>query len=1281
MANDNVIGLAMGLDVSDLKTGLKEVGKIVQQSRNEFNLATAGLDKWTQSSEGLTAKLDQLNKQLDGQKKVVAGYKAEIERVSKLEGDHSVQLEQLKAKLQKAEAEVKKTESSIKKYSDALDDVNENNRKANSELGKLTTTIKKQKEQLADLGDEYKDAVLTYGKNSKEAKSLKKQIETLTGELDDNEKQLKKSEKALEALSYEFEDAESGAEKFQKGMDGLKGIGAGLAGVVAGIGASVAGLATAFLATAESTKEFRTNMGKIEAGFETAGLKAEQATKTYADLYAVVADEGKATEATAMLGQLAKSQEELTIWTETLTGVYATFGDSLPIENLAEASLETANTGALTGGLADALNWAGVNEEKFQEQLDKCTTVQQRQALITDTLNGLYSETAKKYREVNGEVIESNKAQVDLTATMAKLGEKAEPIMTALKKGFNDVLNTMIGLVDGLDFEAITDSIESAFGYFISDVIPSIIDGVKWIIENKDPLIAGIIAIGTAMLTWNVVTMIQGIVTGIKAWTVATEGMTIAQKLMNLAMNANPIGLIITAIATLTAGIIYLWNTNEDFRKAVINAWNKIKETALTVANSVIKFFTNAWTNIKKVWTTTLDWFKKVVTNIGNAFKNIPTLIKNYFSTAWSNAKKAWSSVSSWFKTTVSNITNAFKNIPSTIKNYFVQAWNNLKSVWSGVTSFFSDIIVKIKNAFTSLPKQLTTIGGQLVSGLWNGISDKTGWIVDKVKGFGNSVVKGIKNFFKIKSPSRLMAEMGGYVAEGFGFGIEDNADLAVKPFEDIGQQIKQKMEKLNKDIEKFNLDKMFEDMGVQLDNPFEGITGQALTNTINNEINPALNELKGKAKEAYSALSGKEMSLDTLQDFKTLESSLVDLAQKQLEKKQMLEAKMKRHIEMGEEGAENYERTQQWIELANKEYETTLSMLGEISPQLEEIQAQHEQLSVPDTRSAWQKWLDNADEAIHGSEEKMEEWANGTGKYLEKVTKMGEQVFSTIGEIGGNILEIINNNIDAQIDALDAELEEFQKAQEEKIEVAEKTHEEENAKAQEAYYADLEALEAKKEQELISDTEYAMQKDLLESNLKAKQTALEEQLKQTKLNAQTELEAKEMEIKKKQNALAQKQFNAQKANDIATTLINGATAIVKGFAQLGPIAGAVNAGVQAGITASQVAVIASKKFVPMLAKGGIVDGATHAIIGEDGREAVLPLEKNTGWMDELARRLSSIMVQDMMSWVTPQQVAPVYAGAPVVNNTFNQTINSPHVPSRKELYRDTKNLLTLRRE
>lgn len=986
MAKDTNIGTKFTADVVDLKTGVAEVEKTIKQADKEFNKATAGMDKWSASSEGLEQKLNQLNTRLDAQKAKQKLYQAEIERVSKLEGEHSAELEQLNEKLDSVTIGIAKTEKEIRKYKKSKEDVLKTEREQETVLGKLTTTISEQENELKDLQNEYKDAVVTYGRNSKEAKNLARQIGDLSDDLEDNQKKVKQADKQLELLDKQFDDTGDSAEDFSKGLDGIKSLGATVGKGIATIGASVGALAGAFLATASETKEFRTNMGKLEAGFETSGLKAEQATETYKQLFSVVADEGKATEATAMLGQLAKSQEDLNKWVNISTGVYATFGDSLPIENLAEASLETSKTGKLTGGLADALNWAGISEEGFQKALDKCTTEQERQKLITETLNKTYDDASKKYQQVNKDVIESNKSQVELTETMAQIGEKAEPILTAVKDGFNDVLQAVLKLVEDVDFGAIAEKIKEGFAYFIDTIIPAIINGFQWIMDNKDILITGIVAIGTAMLAWNVVSMIQGIVKAIKGWTVATEGLTLAQKLMNLVMKANPIGIIISLIAGLVSAIVILWNKNEGFRNAVINIWNKVKEAIATVIEAVKTKFNEFKTAVGQILTKVTEVVGKVI---------------------------------EWFQ-----------SIPKKIKE---------KGLIGGIKE----------------------IGTDLVKGLWNGIKDMTKWITDKLKGFGESVLGGIKKFFGINSPSKEMAKIGNYLDEGLVVGIEKGQSDVINAGEQVG--------------EKF-----------------------------------------------MSAVSG---SVDDV-----------------------------------------------------KKYFNDLAVEPEVEPVIEP------KIDV-------------------------EPMASKFDIISEKINDVCTKIGSRFSEIG----QIINDSLQNQIDELDYELE--------------------------------------------------------------KQRELEKQ----GLITQEELAKAEEETIKKKNALAKKQFNAQKANDIAQATIQGALAIMKGFAELGPIAGAVNAVIQGTITAAQIGTIASQKFVPMLAKGGIVNGPTLAMVGEAGKEAVMPLENNTGWIHELAEKLNEIMRKDFSFNAGQMQLNPAMAQSPVVNNYYYQTIQSPQQLNRREIYRDTKNLLSLK--
>lgn len=212
--------------------------------------------------------------------------------------------------------------------------------------------------------------------------------------------------------------------------------------------APIIGAATAFMGTAEATRDYRMEMGKLETAFTTSGFSAEAAKNTYSNLFAVLGEEDQSVETANHLSKLCDTEKELNTWTDICTGVFATFGDSLPIEGLTEAANETAKVGQVTGPLADALNWAGVSEDEFNQKLAACSTEQERQALITDTLNGLYGEASEKYKTLNGDVMEAHKAQEKMTDAMARIGEIAEPIMTMLKDKAADLLNALAGLLE-----------------------------------------------------------------------------------------------------------------------------------------------------------------------------------------------------------------------------------------------------------------------------------------------------------------------------------------------------------------------------------------------------------------------------------------------------------------------------------------------------------------------------------------------------------------------------------------------------------------------------------------------------------------------------------------------------------------------------------------------------------------------------------------------------------------------------------------------------------------
>ena len=300
------------------------------------------------------------------------------------------------------------------------------------------------------------------------------------------EKPAKQASDKLDDLEQSADDAADGVgglksitDKVKSGLSSLKGAGGvAAAGIGAAATAAIAG-AKALVNLERETREYREDIGKLEAAFETAGFSTETATKIYKDFYSVIGEEDRSVEAVNHLAKLCDNQEQLSDWTTICTGVWATFGDSLPIEGLTEAANETAKVGQVTGVLADALNWgnlagetfgvtlkentkaneewnkavseASSAEDYFNLALSQCTTEQERQQLITTALTGAYSEAAQKYKEVNGDVMAANKAHSDWTDTMARLGEIVAPISSSMEQFASDTLNGFLDLVTGTD--------------------------------------------------------------------------------------------------------------------------------------------------------------------------------------------------------------------------------------------------------------------------------------------------------------------------------------------------------------------------------------------------------------------------------------------------------------------------------------------------------------------------------------------------------------------------------------------------------------------------------------------------------------------------------------------------------------------------------------------------------------------------------------------------------------------------------------------------------------
>lgn len=650
MAEERTITTSFKADISQFSASTQQLNQYIKTVNSEFANATAGLGRWSDSTDGLTAKITQLNRILEAEK---------------------------------------------------------------LKLGNLESAYKKLVDEGKANTKEAKDLAIAINNQSAKVKQTQSDIEHYTSSLNELESQSNESTKSVKKLNDEVSNAGSKGE-------GFKNVAGGIAKGIAGIATACVGAIGSLLALGESTRELRKQLGQLETSFSQAGFSAETAESTFENLYGVLGDEGKATEASLHLAQLANSEEELANYTDILTGVYATFGDSLPVEGLAEAMNHTAELGSVQGNLADALEWSGVNVDDFNKQLEACNSEEERTALITETLNGLYGETAEKYKEVNKDIIKSQEAQMNLNNALAKLGEIAEPIMTLFKNLLADILEQITPFVS-LIGEGLKGAFEGSaeagqlFAEGLSGIINMIVEKATELLPKVMDVISQLIPSLLSIILEQLPSVLQ---MGIEVINNLILG--ISEMLPSLIPQA--IACIMTLVETLLNNIDSIIDAGisllEGLTEGIINAIPILIEKAPTIIEKLINAILS---NLPKI----LNLGIKLLLELGNGLiKAIPQLLSK---------------------------------VPQII-------------------------ISLVKGIITEGIPALLNAGKELIKGLWEGIKSMGDWLFKQISGFFNGVVDGIKDFFGIHSPSRVFKdEIGKNLALGIGEGFNDELNNVSK--------------------------------------------------------------------------------------------------------------------------------------------------------------------------------------------------------------------------------------------------------------------------------------------------------------------------------------------------------------------------------------------------------------------------------------------------------------------------------------------------------------------
>lgn len=431
------------------------------------------------------------------------------------------------------------------------------------ESTKTAEKLKETQKYLAEQTKDYSDKVTILSRQLDELESAEnrdeKAIQNKRNQLNQAKTSLNNYKKGLEEVEEKLKSGSARMQDYAKKLDNLGEKAKSAGEKMGGVSTAAAGLAGAVAATVPATAEYRKIMASLESSSELAGYSAEETEQTYKTLYGVLADDQTAATTTANLQALGLSQGQLQELLNGTIGAWAKYGDSIPIDGLAESINETAKTATVTGTFADVLNWAGTSEDAFNAKLANCRNESERANLIMQELaNQGLMQAGQKWQENNANLVAGNQATADFQQATAELAETVAPIVTQITQ-----------IVAGLlaKFNSLPPSTQQIIGVIVL------------LTAALGPVLSGI-----GSMTTGVGSLMNGF----------SKATPIVKGLWTVLQN-NRISVIISLITLVVAGIVTLYNKCEWFRDGVNVIGRSIKNFFEGIGDALKKFFSFDW--------------------------------------------------------------------------------------------------------------------------------------------------------------------------------------------------------------------------------------------------------------------------------------------------------------------------------------------------------------------------------------------------------------------------------------------------------------------------------------------------------------------------------------------------------------------------------------------------------------------------------------------------------------------------------------------------------------
>ena len=529
-------------------------------------------------------------------------------------------------------------------------------------------------------------------------------------------------------------------------------------------------------------------------------------------------------------GAMGAAAEMISTYAGRATKYMADFGKAFT----AGGVLETGKTmltdigralGSLGGAFGDVLG--ALNP--FNTDLSNASTAGSIAAEMFNTLSEYAGAASNRLQDVAAWLSRAAQGLRDSGAANAFLGvwNRIAPTLQAVVAAIRDVVAGFLPAGSAMDTAANAGTTVGTVFRAAAGIVSSMLDALnglaQWASANAAMIRAAIVGIGAAFAAFKIAPVVQGataamqnFIGALKAAKAAQQAATTAQTLFNMALNANPIGMIVTAIGLVVAALYAFFTQTETGRAAwqgfmdwlgaawqnlvtvlqpVIDAlgqlWNSAVQFASTLWEAFSTRLAEIWNAIQPVLQPVIDWItvqwqicgdaiKLVWDTVGSAITTIVNVIKGVFDVAtavirgdWEGAGNAvrgiWNAIGSFFSGLVGRIGSFFSGLVGRITGYFSNAANGVRNTWNGVVSWFAGLPSRIAGIFAGAGSWLWNAGASIINGLWDGLKSAWGNVTSWVSGLGDWIKshKGPPSYDKV-----LLTENGRLIMQGFARGL-----------------------------------------------------------------------------------------------------------------------------------------------------------------------------------------------------------------------------------------------------------------------------------------------------------------------------------------------------------------------------------------------------------------------------------------------------------------------------------------------------------------------------